>query len=120
MEEIIDIIFSKLVYSHKLIIIKIILSKIVHGDKLLDNERKFENNIKKHIVYMKDVFPDTRQETDIKKSIYGFIIQNENKLELFILNSEKEFEKNFLLMKECNKWNYRIIKKVFMIVLLIA
>ena len=43
---------------------------------------------------MKDVFPDTRQETDIKKSIYGFIIQNENKLELFILNSEKEFEKN--------------------------
>ena len=40
---------------------------------------------------MKDVFPDTRQETDIKKSIYGFIIQNENKLELFILNSEKEF-----------------------------
>jgi hypothetical protein len=94
MEEIIDIIFSKLVYSHKLIIIKIILSKIVHGNKLLDNERKFENNIKKHIVYMKDVFPDTRQETDIKKSIYGFIIQNENKLELFILNSEKEFEKN--------------------------
>lgn len=94
MEEIIDIIFSKLVYSYKLIIIKKILSKIIHGVKITDNERKFEKNIKNHIVYMKDVFPDTRLETDIKKSIYGFIIQNENKLELFILNSEKEFEKN--------------------------
>jgi hypothetical protein len=93
-EEIVDIIFSKLIYSYKLTILKNILEKLVNGSKLNDNERKFENIIKKHIVYMKDVFPDTKQETDIKKNIYGFIIQNENKLELYILNSNKEFEKN--------------------------
>jgi hypothetical protein len=94
LEEIIEIIFSKLVYAYKLTILKNILEKMVHGNKLNDNERKFENVIKKHIVYMKAVFPDTKQETDIKKNIYGFIIQNENKLELYILNSNKEFEKN--------------------------
>ena len=94
MEDILDIIFSKLVYSYKLIIIKVILSKIVHGEKLTDNETKFEKIIKNHIVYIKDMFPNTKVESDIKKSIYGFIIQNENKLELFILNSEKEFTKN--------------------------
>ena len=80
LEEIIDIIFTKLIYAYKLIILKNILEKIVHGNKLNDNERKFENIIKKHIVYMKDIFPDTKPETDIKKNIYGFIIQNDNKL----------------------------------------
>lgn len=93
-DEIIDIIFSKLVYTYKLTILKNILKKLVHGTKLTDNEYKFENIIKKHIVYIKDVFPDTKTENNIKKSIYGFIIQNENKLELYILNANKEFEKN--------------------------
>jgi hypothetical protein len=93
-EEIVDLIFSKLVYQYKLAIIKNILEKIVHGIKLSINENKFENVIKNHIVYLNDVFPDSKPEIDIKKSIYGFIIQNENKLELYILNSNKEFEKN--------------------------
>ena len=43
-----------MIYSYKLTILKNILEKIVHGSKLNDNERKFENVIEKHIVYMKD------------------------------------------------------------------
>lgn len=93
-DEILDLIFSKLVYQYKLVIIKNILEKIVHGIRLSQNEHKFENIIKSHIIYLNDVFPDSKTETDIKKSIYGFIIQNENKLELYILNANKEFEKN--------------------------
>jgi hypothetical protein len=111
MEEIIDIIFSKLVYSHKLIIIKVILSKIVRGEKLTDNEIKFENNIKNHIVYMKDIFPYTKSEIDVKKNIYGFIIQNENKLELFIINSEKEFEKNQGNLRKIIEYHKKLMNK---------
>ena len=41
---------------------------------------------------MKDVFPNAKQYDNPTKNIYGFIIQNESKLELFHLTNDK-FEK---------------------------
>ena len=43
---------------------------------------------------MNDIFPDYNPEYDSKKNIYGFIIQNDNKLELFYFNPDNKFEKN--------------------------
>ena len=100
-EEILEIIFSKLLYSLKLIIIKTLLEKIVNDsdgnsnikNKLTDNEKKLEKIVMNHVIYMKDVYPDAKQDINPIKNIYGFIIQNETKLELFHLNNNKLFEK---------------------------
>lgn len=93
-EEAVDIVFSKLVYQYKLAILKHILEKIIKDIKLNENEVKLEQTIKQHIVIMRDVFPNIKEESEMRKNIYGFIIQNENNLELFILNSDNQFEKN--------------------------
>ena len=109
--EILDIIFNKLIYSYKLKIIKTLLEKLIHiayqqtqaqkpSYQLSDNEKEVESVIKKHIVFMQDIFPDKtydkKQLTSASSNynnIYGFIIQNGMKLELFHLNSNKVFEK---------------------------
>lgn len=101
MEEVIELMFAKEIYTLKLTIIKNILEKIVVGTRLTENEKKVEDIVKKHLVYLKDVFPDTKHEHDIKKNIYGFIIENEeSKLELYILNESNQFEKNLGNLKK--------------------
>jgi hypothetical protein len=110
-EELVDLMFAKLIYQYKLVIIKTILEKIVQGVKISENEKKFENVIKSHIVYINDVFPDSKQDIDIKKNIYGFIIQNDNKLELFILNTNKEFEKNKGNLRKVIEQRHKILNK---------
>ena len=101
MEEVIELMFAKEIYTLKLTIIKNILEKMVVGTRLSDNEKKLEDTVKKHLVYLKDVFPDTKHEHDIKKNIYGFIIVNEeSKLELYILNNSNQFEKNLGNLKK--------------------
>ena len=94
MEEIVDLLFHKMNYSYKLAILKNIIEKIVRGIKLTSTEIILESSIRKNIVYLAEVFQDIKGEKDIKKSVYGFIIQNINKLELFILDDEKKFIKN--------------------------
>lgn len=95
MDEVIDLEFSKLNFSLKIIILKTILEKIIRGITLNENEKKLENTIKFHIVYMNDIFIDYKQnDKDIKKYIYGFIIATDNHLELYSLNEYKQFEKN--------------------------
>jgi hypothetical protein len=59
MEEVIELMFAKEIYTLKLTIIKNILEKMVVGTRLSDNEKKLEDTVKKHLVYLKDVFPDT-------------------------------------------------------------
>lgn len=94
-DEIADLVFNKLNYSIKVTILKTLLEKIVRGVKLNDNERKLEPSIRNNIVYINEVFHNIQErDKDAKKSIYGFIIQNVNRLELFILNDDKKFEKN--------------------------
>jgi len=119
-EEILEIIFTKLMYSLKVIIIKTLLEKIIYNNnidndndndndkgkgkgkgkdndkiiKLTDNENKLEAIVKTHIIYMKDLFPDAKQDANPIKNIYGFIIQNETKLELYYLNKNNLFEKS--------------------------
>ena len=101
MEEMIELMFAKEIYTLKLTIIKNILEKMVVGTRLSENEKKLEDTVKKHLVYLKDVFPDTKHEHDIKKNIYGFIIVNEeSKLELYILNNSNQFEKNLGNLKK--------------------
>ena len=101
MEEMIELMFAKEIYTLKLTIIKNILEKMVVGTRLSENEKKLEDTVKKHLVYLKDVFPDTKHNPDIKKNIYGFIIVNEeSKLELYILNERNQFEKNLGNLKK--------------------
>ena len=101
LDEILDLLFNKLNYTFKVLILKNILEKIVLDEKLTDDENKIKSSIKTNIVYMNEIFHDTRSHKDDKddkdkdiNNIYGFIIQNDNKLELFILNDDKIFEKN--------------------------
>jgi hypothetical protein len=80
---------------------------MVQHIQLSDDENKIKSSIHGNIVYMNEIFHDTRSrkgsDTMIHKdakdtraidNIYGFIIQNDSKLELFILTDEKIFEKN--------------------------
>ena len=110
-EEIIDLVINKLIYSYKLIIIKTFLEKYINNKKLSDNEKKIENSIINYIVYMNDIFPDFKQNIDVKKNLYGFIIQNDNKLELFYFTPEKKFEKNQGNLKKVVENRKEIINK---------
>ena len=93
LEEIVELIFTKLIYQYKFTILKGYIQKIINNGKMSDNEKKLDNVIKKHIVMMKDIFPSSKTETEYAKNIYGFIIQNDNKLELYTISGNK-FEKN--------------------------
>lgn len=110
LEEIFDLLFNKLNYTLKVLILKNILEKIVQNIKLNVDENKIKSSIQTNIVYMNEIFHDARSMTESEKkltqvkqgtlnikdidNIYGFIIQNDYKLELFILTDDKKFEKN--------------------------
>ena len=99
-DEVFDIVFSKMIYTYKLMFLKQILLKLIKQDALTVNELQVYNAnvLNKHIIYYDDIFPagnkqQVRLNTD--KTIYGFIIQNESKLELFTINPTTNiFEKN--------------------------
>ena len=125
-EEILEIVFSKLIYSLKVIIIKTLLEKIINihsngdGDSnvnskqkynLSENEKKIEQIISKHIIYMKDVYHDSKQDKNPIKNIYGFIIQNETKLELFYLNKNNIFEKTLGNLNKIIEYKKEIMSK---------
>ena len=82
-EDILEIVFTKLISSYKIIILKTLLEKIVKNVKLTDNESKMEPIIKNHIIYIQDLYPNSKPDTNPINNIYGFIVQNESKLELF-------------------------------------
>ena len=63
------------------------------------------------IIYLKDIFPDTKQDIDSNKNIYGFMIQNINNLELFYLNANKVFEKNLGNLKKVIENKLMILNK---------
>ena len=122
-DELLEIIFTKLIYSYKLIIIKTLLEKMIMNETISNNEKKLKSIIKYHIIYLNDIFPklnqdkdkdkekdkdkdkekdkdkdkdkekDKDKDNDYIKNIYGFIIQNEAKLELFELNQNNKFVK---------------------------
>jgi hypothetical protein len=123
-EEILEIVFSKLIYSLKVIIIKTLLEKIIEINnneekglgkdkqiKLSENEKKLEPIVSKHIIYMKDLYPDSKQNTNPIKNIYGFIIQNEAKLELFYLNNNNVFEKTLGNITKIIEYKKHIMSK---------
>ena len=111
LDEIIDLVVSKLIYSYKLIIIKTFLEKYINNNNLSNNEEKIENSIKKYIVFMNDIFPDYKTDVDPKKNIYGFIIQNDIKLELFYFSPDKKFEKNQGNLKKVVENRFRLLNK---------
>jgi superfamily II DNA or RNA helicase len=100
MSEVLDIVFTKLLYSYKLTIIKGYLDKLIHGKPITPNDNKLVDIIKKHIILMKEIFPSAKQDANYIKNIYGFIIQNENKLELYTLTPEGGFEKSLGNLKK--------------------
>jgi hypothetical protein len=95
-EEVADWVFSKLNYIFKITILKKLLTKYIKGEKITTIEAKIQEAVKFHIISISDVFPshDHGPKQNLDKSIYGFIICNGNRLELFILNDSGEFEKN--------------------------
>jgi hypothetical protein len=111
LDEIIDLVINKLIYSYKLIIIKTFLEKYINNKALSNNEKKIENSIKKYIVFMNDIFPDYKPDSDSKNNIYGFIIQNDNKLELFYFTTDKKFEKNQGNLKKVVEHRFSILNK---------
>ena len=92
-EELLEIIFTKLIYSFKLIILKTLLEKIINNQKLSINESKLEPIISSHIININDIFPNAKKDKNPIKNIYGFIIQNEAKLEFYKVNEDNKFEK---------------------------
>ena len=112
LEEILEILFNKLTYSFKISILKNILKKVIHGNKLEEHEKKIEPLLKRHIVHMHEIFHNIKPEADIKKSFYGFIIQNDTRLELYILNSTGDFEKNQGNLKKIVEYRKNLMKKV--------
>jgi hypothetical protein len=111
LDEIIELVINKLIYSYKLIIIKTFLEKYINNKALSNNEKKIENSIKKYIVFMNDIFPDYKSDSDSKNNIYGFIIQNDNKLELFYFTTDKKFEKNQGNLKKVVEHRFSILNK---------
>jgi hypothetical protein len=86
-DEILQIIFNKLPYSHKLTVLKKLVGKMMTSIRLQDLEVKLESIIRNNIVFYNDIY------TMHNKELYGFIIANENKLELWNYNHNKnEFQ----------------------------
>jgi len=110
-EDILEIIFTKLICSLKIIIIKTLLEKIVNNVKLSDNEKKIEPIIKNYIIYMKDIYPNSKQDANPMNNIYGFIIQNESKLELFEFNKNKVLEKTLGNLNKVIEYKKNIMNK---------
>jgi hypothetical protein len=105
---ILEFVFYRLPYLYKNIVIKTILGKIINGIKLSVSESKIEPMLAPHIIYLKDIFPNTVN----KKSIYGYIIQNTDHLELFIYNeNNKIFEINNGNIKKVIEFKYSILDK---------
>ena len=112
--DIIEFVFYRLSYLFKKIVIKTILGKIINGTKsnnLTINEQKLEKVVKSHIIYLKDIFPNTK-DVDGSKTIYGFIIQNVSNLELFVYNEQnKTFENNSGNIKKVVEFKYDLLDK---------
>ena len=105
---ILEFVFYRLTYLYKNIVIKTILGKLINSIKLSVSESKIEPMLAPHIVYLKDIFPSS----DNKKSIYGYIIQNADHLDLFVYNEHnKLFEINNGNIKKVIEFKYSILDK---------
>jgi hypothetical protein len=100
MDDFIDIIFSKLTYSFKLTILRNYIRKFMNNEKMSENEQKLDKSVFYHVVFIKDIFPDYINDSDMKKNIYGFIIAFGGKMDLFILNDDGKFDKNLGNLKK--------------------
>jgi hypothetical protein len=94
LDDIICIIYDKLIYGYKLTILKTLLDKIIKGVRLTESDKRIEVAIKNNIVYYSDIFPDRKKGDDTRENIYGFIILNDNKLELYSAIPGGGFENN--------------------------
>lgn len=116
LEEILDLLFNKLNYTFKVLILKNILEKIIHNVKLTDDENKIKSSIKTNIVYMNEIFHNVQSQKDKDdkdiNNIYGFIIQNDNKLDLFILTDDKIFEKNQGNLRKIIEFRKKLLKAI--------
>ena len=100
MDDVIDIIFSKLTYSFKLTILRNYIKKFINNEKMTENEKKLDKSVFYHVVFIKDIFPDYINDSDMKKNIYGFIIAFDGKMDLFILNDDGKFDRNLGNLKK--------------------
>ena len=110
-EELLEIIFAKLIYSFKLIILKTLLEKIINNEKLSSNENKLDPIIKSHIINITDIFPNAKKDKNPIKNIYGFIIQNESKLEFYQVNQDNKFEKTLGNINKIIEYKRNIMNK---------
>ena len=110
MNEILELLFNTLNYTFKVLLLKTILEKYIQGVKLSGDEQLLYSTMHKNIIYEYEIFYEhsharqqqakreqqqaKREKEDKDMNVYGFIIQNDNKLELFILTDDRYFEKN--------------------------
>lgn len=110
--EVISLVFSRLQYLYKLTVLTNLISKKIQNIKLDSNEQQIEPNIRQYIIYIKDIFPNSKLNSDDKDNIYGFIIQNFNKLELFnYVHSDKKFVKNIGNLKKVREYKKESLDK---------
>ena len=82
--ELLEIIFNKLPYNFKVIVLKKLIGKIINGTKLQDLEVKLEPLIRAlNIVSYDTIYQEKNND------IYGFMIANHNTLELWKYNKDK-------------------------------
>ena len=92
--------------------IKTILNKIINNIKLDVNELKIVKIVNTHIIFFKDIYPNTKVYDNYAKNIYGYIIQNFNKLELYIYNTEtKQFDINSGNLKKVIEYKTDLLNK---------
>ena len=60
---------------------------------------------------MKDVYPNSKEDDNPLNNIYGFIIQNESKLELFQFNKNKVLEKELGNLNKIIEYKKSIMNK---------
>jgi hypothetical protein len=110
-DEIISVVFDKLIYGYKLTILKTLLDKIIKGVKLNESDKRVEHAIQQNIVYYHDIFPERKRDPDNRKNIYGFVIQNNAKLELFSALPEGGFENNSGNVNKYKEYRKAILDK---------
>jgi hypothetical protein len=110
-EEIISVVFDKLLYGYKLIILKTLLDKIIKSVKLNESEKRVEHAIQQNIVYFQDIFPERKRDADTRKNIYGFVIQNSARLELYSALPEGGFENDSGNVNKYKEYRKAVLSK---------
>jgi hypothetical protein len=95
-DEATEIVFTgRISHVWKNIILQGLIAKHINNIKMSEYELKLSNIIKHHLIYMKDIYPDYKEDINNEnKNIYGFIIAVNDKLELYVATENNNKNNN--------------------------